>query len=281
MNHRPSNASTISSPYFGRTPVRVYLVVALVGLAGVLGAFAALTPWYLVSATLPAPTENTTYVEGFTPGPGGYIDSCAYFYHANYSTCSTVGTTYGGGNGSELLAGLYLGLLGGSVALSLLSFGGILTLLSGAVGGLRVRRTRSLLVTLTVAALVIGLASAIAMPALQGPALGDTGACAGFDLSQTPCNSVFGHAGGIGCAGGTCVETDLNWHPGIGWYLALSAIALLLGVLVTLRYQPLGAPCPSCGVLNRFHGQFCDACGSPLPWHPGAVKPTRMRWVKP
>jgi hypothetical protein len=249
---------------FGRTPRRVYVLVVLVGLAAVLATFSAVTPWYVESGTVPGPTIVTTFQVAFTPGPGGYISSCSTFLTAHYSDCTAVGTTYGAGNGTDLLAGLYLGLLGGAAAVAVLAFGGVVVMGSAAAGSLRIRKAHYLLITLTLAAIIIGAATMLTMGALQGAALGDSGACAGFTTALTPCNSLFGHANGIGCSGGSCAETDLSWNPAIGWYLALGAIGLLEGALLLLRSQALGAPCPSCGGLNRFHAKFCDVCGNPV-----------------
>ncbi len=261
-DRRPKPAA--ASSQFGRTPRGVYLLVLLVALAAVLATFSAVTPWYVESGTVPGPTIVTTFQVAFTPGPGGYIASCSTFTTAHYHDCTSVGTTYGAGNGTDLLAGLYLGLLGGAAAVAVLAFGGVVVMGSAAAGSLRIRRAQSLMLTFTLAAIIVGGATILTMAALQGAALGDSGACAGFTTSLTPCNTLFGHASGIGCSGGSCAETDLSWSPAIGWYLVLGAIGLLEAALLTLRYQALGAPCPRCGGPNRFHAKFCDVCGNPV-----------------
>ena len=261
---RVSKPPTAPALPFGRTPFGIHLLVLLLAVAAILGAFSALTPWYVETGTVPGPTIITTFQVAFTPGPGGYIASCSTFLTAHYSDCTSVGTTYGGGNGTDLLAGLYLGLLGGMVAVAVLAFGGLVVMGSSAAGSLRIQRAQLLLVTLTLAAIIIGAVTILTMAAFQGAALSDSGACAGFTTSLSPCNSLFGHASGIGCSGGTCAETDLNWYPAVGWYLALGALGLLEGALLTLRYQALGAPCPHSSGPNRFHAKFCDVCGNPV-----------------
>jgi hypothetical protein len=266
MGTTRSPESSAGSPlFFGRTPRGVYLLVSFVCVATVLATFSAVTPWYTESGSIPEATIHTTFTEGFTPGPGGYIASCAKFLTANYSDCGSIGTTYGAGNGTDLLAGLYLGLLFGIAGVAVLSFAGAAVIVSCAVGKVRVRRAQSLVATFALAALVVGAVTACAMPALQEAALDQSGFCVGFQSGQTPCNSLFGHTNGSDCTNGTCAETNLSWHPDIGWYLLLGSLAFLFGTYLWGRRQPLGAPCPTCGERNRFHGRYCDSCGNPLP----------------
>ena len=265
MPEPASPPPTKAPPAFGRTPVGVLVIIVVVALASVLATFSAVTPWYTQSGTIPQPSYVSTYTEEFTPGPGGLISTCSTFITSHLTECGTLGTVYNTGSGSALLSDLYLGLLGGAVSLAVLAFGGVVVLLSSASGKLRVRRAQFLLTILIVAALVVSTSALVAMPVLQGAALDDTGACAGFNATLTPCNSAFGHAAGVGCSDNSCMQTDLSWGPAIGWYLVIAAIALLVGALVVLRRHPIGAPCPGCGELNRFHGKFCDLCATPLP----------------
>jgi hypothetical protein len=256
---------------FGRTPPGFPVLVGFVGLAAVMATFACVTPWYTLGGTVPEVTISTHFEIGYTPGWAGYVNSCSSYLTSNYSNCATVPLNYSAGDGTALLADLYLGLLSGSVIAAVASFGGAVALLSAATGKVRVRKGNLVAIVFLAIALAAAAGSTLALPGLNGPALHAAGTCSAANGGASPCTSFFGGSPGWGCQNSSCVETNLNWQPGLGWYLGIGATAFLLATFVGFRFQPLSAPCPTCGAPNRYLASYCDTCGSPLPQHPPVV----------
>lgn len=271
LRSRRSNAALGSASSFNRIPFSVVAVAFLLGFSGFLAAVACVTPWFSESGTIPGNLFSTTFSTDFTPGPDGYIVSCA---DVPASSCITTAYSYGTGPGTGLLLGLFLTLLGAMISVAVLAYAGVGVVFAGFHGRIRVRRARQLLIRLLLVALVVAAVAVVAQPALQVPALRDSHACGGFQESASPCTSLSGRASGVGCQGSSCAETNVTWAPAEGWYFALVALGTAGATLAALRYQPLGAPCPHCGVENSFHREFCLACGARLPARPR--KPYRV-----
>jgi hypothetical protein len=265
-----------SSTRFGRVPPAIYLIAALAGVAAILGALAVVTPWYQSAGVLHQTGINTSYTQNYVPGNGGVFNTCTQYITSNYTQCGVLYYTYSSGNGTQLLANLYLLIFGASVAVAVLGAASAATIASGLGGKIRGRRLQVLVVVLLATALGVCAVSATALPLLQSRALGDSGQCADYPSSMSPCSTFIGSAGSVGCTKGSCLETNLTWHPTTGWYESLGALALLAGALVVLRAQPLVGACPSCGGPNVWTAKFCDRCGSSLPLGKPAPPP-RMR----
>lgn len=259
----PSSVRRTSAPRFNRIPFRVVLLALFLGLSGFFAAVACETPWFSESGTIPTRPFSSTFTVDFTPGLDGYVISCAIV--VTESNCLTTAYAYSTGNGTGLLTGLYLALLGTMTALAILVFVGVGVVLAGFLGRLRVRRAHRLVITVLLVGIVASAAAIVAQPTLQGPALQEEHACAGFSGSVSPCSSLSGRASGVACQNNSCGETNVAWAPGAGWYFAMVSVGFAMAALVTLRYRPLGAPCPSCGVENSFQREFCLACGVRLP----------------
>ena len=254
------------SPPFGRTPRGIYGVVALIGLAAVLATFASVIPWYVDSGTVVQPGGYSTYSQYFTPGPGGYIHSCSTYVTGNATICVSFSYNYSAGSGTGQISSLYYALLGTSIATAVLACAGALTISAGLQGKVRARSTRLLVVVFLIVALCAATASTMLLPAFQAPAFqGFSGGCPGFNGTASPCSSFVGHASCVGYANGTCLESNLSWYPGEGWYFAIASVGILIAALVALHFQPLGKPCPFCGAQNRFPARYCDTCGQELP----------------
>jgi hypothetical protein len=252
--------------WFGRVPFGIYLVAILLGLAGFLGAVACDTPWFSESGTIPGMPFHSTFTVEFAPGPSGYVISCIIVLTT--SNCVTTAYDYDSSSGTGLLVGLYVGLLAAMAAAIVLSFLSVIVIAFATLRRMRLRRARSIAMLMIAIAIICATIASVAMPALQGPALHAANACSGYNGTASPCTSLSGHASGVGCHNGTCVETNVSWQPIEGWYFAIASGAVAAAALVVLRFQPLGAPCPTCGVENSFRREFCDSCGSPLPVRP-------------
>lgn len=263
---RPSFWRRGSAPVFNRTPFGIVLIAVLLGLTGFFAAVAGVTPWFSESGTIPGHPFHSAFTVDFAPGPDGYVVTCVIVITT--SNCLTTPYTYGDGQGTALLTALYLGLLGAVIAVAVLTFAAVGLLLAGVFGRLRARRARELVLLLLLIALIIVAAAAIAQPFLQGPALRDSNACAGFNGSASPCSSLTGSAGGVACQTGSCAETNVTWFPAEGWYFAIASAALAVVALFVVRFQPFGAACPTCGVENSFRREFCVSCGDALPARP-------------
>jgi hypothetical protein len=254
------------NPPFGRTPRGIYAVVALIGLAAILATFASVIPWYVDSGTIAQPGGYITYSQYFTPGPGGYIHSCSTYVTAHLTICVSFSYNYSAGAGTGPITELYYGLLGTTIATAVFACAGALTIVAGLQGKLRAHRTRVLVVTFLIVALCTATASTILLPAFQGTAFQGFAGCPGFNGTMaSPCNSFVGQASCVGYFNGSCVESNLTWYPGEGWYFAIASVGILVVALIALRFQALGNPCPFCGTQNRFPARFCDTCGRALP----------------
>lgn len=250
---------------FGRTPLGVYVVVALIGLAAVLATFASVIPWYVDNGTVVAPGGYDTFSQYFTPGPGGYIHTCSTYVTSNLTICVSFSYDYNAGSGTQLISELYWGLLGTSIATAVLACAGVFTISAGLQGKVRARATRLLVVTFVSLALCTAAASTLMLPAFQSPAFEGFSGCPGFNGTATPCTSFVGQAGCAGQYNSTCTESNLSWYPDEGWYFAIASVGILAVALAALHFQPLGIPCPLCGAPNRFPARYCDTCGNALP----------------
>jgi hypothetical protein len=247
-----------------RTPLRMYIFAVVIGVAAISGAFSATSSWYAYSGVLPTSDFNTTFVQHYTPGPSGYITTCETYFSSHITICGLLDNDYSAGNGSELQAGLWYGILASSVAIAVLAFAGDVALVSSMAGTVRVRRARRVLTVCVVTGIVVMAAALVAVPALQGAALRDVGTCVGYASGPSPCNSFFGHVSGAECTAHGCAEENLSWYPEAGWYLGLIAMVLLLVGGLQLRKEPMGIACPVCRVVNRYPARFCDTCGNSL-----------------
>lgn len=249
----------------GRVPFRIYLLVACVAIATLLAAVAGAVSWYSESGTLEQPDYALTSTTHFLPGFEGSMNECTLFFSSNTTICGLVAYQYNSSSGSGLLVGLWWGVLGVAVGAAACGLAGAIALSSYFSGRIRTARARRWLLVFLTAGICVALAGAIALPILQPVALQQAGYCDGFDVPTSPCTSFAGQVAGVGCSGGSCLETGVSWHPEAGWYLALAA-AILFGIaLVIVRFRPLGKVCPRCGGQTRYSARFCDTCSAPLP----------------
>jgi len=258
---------TAPSPRFGRTPRGVYLIAGLLGTAAVLATFASVVPWYVDNGTFPIDGGYLVYSQYFTPGPGGYTHACSTYVSAHATVCVSFSYDYSGGSGTVSISTLYYGLLGTSVATALLAFAGAMTISAGLQGRVRPRMTRTLVIAFVAAALCAAAASTILLPTAQGPAYAGFSGCPGFNGTASPCDSFVGQVNCLGVST-PCSATNgsnFSWYPQTGWYLAIASAGVLAAGLVLLHFQPLAAPCPFCGTLNRFPARYCITCSRPLP----------------
>ncbi len=249
----------------GRIPARITLVVVMIGLAALLAAIATSTSWYSVAGTLPEPDFKVTYNTHYVPGPSGYTSSCTYYYSSGANICAPTVFPYNVGNGTALLSNYWWTVLGLCVGTAVFAFAAAIVLTSNLTGRIRVARSRRWLVVLLVVGILLAAAGTDSVPLVLGGALSQAGTCLGWDVTNTPCNSVYGTAAAIGCSGGSCTQTNLAWHPEYGWYFDLAATVLLSISLLVVWLRPIGKTCPRCGGLTRYTARFCDTCGGPLP----------------
>jgi hypothetical protein len=258
---------------FGRTPRGIYAVVGLIAAAAILATFASVIPWYVDNATLVIPGGYVASSQYFTPGPGGYIHSCATYLTANTTICVSFSYDYNAGAGTEQISTLYAAILGMSVATAVLACAAGLAISGGLQGRIRARRTRTLVIVFLGVALCTAASSIVLLPAFQGPAYQSFGGCPGFNGTASPCTSFVGQAGCVGYNGSTCTESNLSWYPQDGWYFSIGSAVIVAGALVALHFQPLSYPCPFCGTPNRFPARYCETCGRALPAEKEKVSP--------
>lgn len=254
---------------FGRVPLGIYVLVTLIGASTLMGGFSIGSSWYVYNSTLVEPGVYTVSSQYFTPGPGGYIHVCTTYVSSQATICGPLSFNYSSGAGSNVITGLYWGLLGSALTWTLCSVGAGLAIAAGLSGKLRARRARVLAVCLLVVSLAAAAGGATGLAVLQPSAFEEfSGGCSGFATAATPCNALSGSAACAYYNGSTCFEQNVSWHPDVGWYLALASSAALAAVLIGTRFRPLDQPCPICGAENRYTTRFCDACGSALPSAP-------------
>ena len=240
-------------------------MVALLTAAAILATFASVVPWYVDNGTLNQSWGYDTYNQYFTPGPGGYIHACDTYPTANTTICVAFSFDYNVGSGTEQISALYAGILATSVATAILACAAALTISAGLQGRIRARLSRRLVIIFVTLALCTAAVSTALLPAFQGPAFQGFASCPGFNGTVSPCTSFIGSAACVGVVNMTCVETNLSWYPGEGWYLEIASIVILGATLGALYFQALSFPCPFCGTPNRFPARYCDTCGRALP----------------
>jgi len=251
---------------FGRTPRGIYGIVALITVAAVLATFASVVPWYVYTATLNQTWGYDSSSQFFTPGPGGYVHSCSTYFTSRVTLCVSFSYNYGPGPGTQLISELYAAILGLVVTTAALGCGAGLTIEEGLRGRVRARRMRTMVLTFVVVAMCSAAVSSGLLVASQAPAFGQfAGGCPGFSSAATPCTTFLGVSHCVEPSGSQCLENNVTWQPGIGWYLAIASAGVLAFTLVALRMQPLGQSCPFCGILNRFNARYCDTCSHALP----------------
>jgi hypothetical protein len=250
---------------FGRTPVGVFAIVALISGSAFLGALSVGASWYVYSGTLTIDGGYATFSQYFTPGSGGYIHACSTYVTSKATLCGSTPYNYSNGPGTALTTGLYWGLFAAGLVMTVASIAAAMTITAGLGGKVRARRTRILCVTFVCLALGVAAGGAVTLAVLQPPAYQGFAGCAGFEGAHSPCNSLAGTTPCAGHNGSVCTEYDVSWHPDVGWYFAIGAAATSAAALVAMRIQPLGQRCPFCGVENRFNVRYCDTCSRPLP----------------
>lgn len=208
------------------------VVGAVIVLVGAILLLAALfTPWYTIQVKDGGVTLTQNAYLGLPSTNGTIQYTCSGLPSGASCTPQTSYSKADANNTGNLAEGGYFLIIVGFIF-------GLLGAIVGFTSRAKARRARSAM-TLAIVALVLTVAAvgafAVALPTAYGQ---DS---PGHPSGNGPWSSFFGsgNASSFGLPGGT-----LTWGPGIGWYLAIGAFALLIVGLIVLALARKEPPSP-------------------------------------